>query len=260
MQSIYVPSQKKFITYSKYEVGNKKSPWVIYVHGLMSSSNSTKASRIQEFCQKQGYNYIKFDNFGCGDSGGLFAEETISSWLEGVNFVIRELAPSSVILVGSSAGAWLSILASIQNPAKVISVVTIAAAIDFTEELIWQRLSNDEKKEMEQSGICGISQSHDSAIFPISYNLIQDAREHLLLSSKQPIHLTASVHIIHGMNDDEVPHNTSLRLAQQIHHDDVTIKLAKGGKHKMLEPKDLNLIYSSLNDIMFDLKNIQMHD
>jgi len=250
MKILHTPGNKKFIAYNKLITAQKKTPCVIFHHGLMSNMNSDKALYIEKHCVDKGYNFIRFDNFGHGDASGEFSDETISTWLEGLNLVINKLTETPILLVGSSMGGWITMLSALSNP-QIIGVIAISAAPDFTEELIWDKATKQQQKDLETKDICefkGPDPECDYS-YPISYQLIQDGRKHLLLN-KDAINITCKMHLIHGMQDVDVPFSMSQRLADKIVHNNVVTKFIKDGNHSLSRPQDLQIICNSIEEIM----------
>ena len=56
--------------------------------------------------------------------------------------VIDKLTEGQLVLVGSSIGGWLMLLAARARPERVKALIGIAAAPDATEDLMWQRMSS----------------------------------------------------------------------------------------------------------------------
>lgn len=255
MKKIYTDTKKRSLIYYKQVSTENKVPYVLFLHGLMSNMNGRKALAIEKFCVEKGYNFIKFDNFGHGLSSGNFIDQTISDWLSGVNLVIQELEDVPILLLGSSMGAWLALITAMLNPKKIIAVITLAAAIDCTEELMWNKLTDYEKGIIINQGSytfnCNNPNCND--LYPVSYKLIEDARKYLMLIDQEPkvqIDISIPVHIIHGMQDIDVPYNTSLRLASKLKSKNVLVKLIKDGNHKLSKKEDLNIIFSSIEELI----------
>lgn len=249
MYKLYHTEKNKFITYNKYKSAKKNLPLVIFLHGLMSDMSGLKASFFENYCKKHHYNYIKFDNFGHGKSSGEFLDQTINCWLMGLQLVLDQIAEQPAIIIGSSMGAWIAMLATLKFPNKVKSLICIAPAIDFTEELIWQKLSEIEKKQMEEQGWLEITGKNCYDKYPIAYQLILEARNHLLLNLNN-INLNIPIHLIHGMQDLDVPYTISTRLAEKITSDRLVIKLIKNGDHRLAREEDLAIISNSLNELI----------
>jgi hypothetical protein len=249
MYKLYHTDKNEFITYNKCIAAKKNLPLVIFLHGLMSDMNGTKALFFENYCKKHYYNYVKFDNFGHGKSSGEFLNQTISSWLMGFQLILEQIVKRPAIIIGSSMGAWIAILAALKFPDKVKSLICLAPAIDFTEELIWQKLSDLEKKQMEEQGWLEVGGEGCHNKYPIAYPLILEARNHLLLNLNN-INLNIPIHLIHGMLDVDVPYTISTRLARKITGDNLVIKLIKNGDHKLAQENDLVIMGNSLNELI----------
>jgi pimeloyl-ACP methyl ester carboxylesterase len=250
MNILYTENKDKFIAYHKLKPSKRKAYSIVFHHGLMSDMNGSKALAVEEYCKSQGYGFIRFDNFGHGKSSGEFVQQTISDWLEGLNLVLDQLIDGPVILVGSSMGAWITMLKTLNSPEKIAGMVCISAAPDFTEELMWDKMTHGEQKQLVDSGYAKITGSSPDCnyTYPISYKLIEDARKHLLLN-KDKINITRPVHFIHGMQDIDVPYSISERVVSKIASDNVVLKLIKSANHSLSRPEDLRVICHSLEEI-----------
>ena len=251
MNILYNQDKSRFVAYNKHIAAKKKAPYVIFHHGLMSNMNGEKALAIENFCKNSGYHFIRFDNFGHGKASGDFAEETISSWLDGLNLVINELTEGSVVLVGSSMGSWITILSAMLNQDIVKGVVGISSAVDFTEELIWNKTTQEQKNLLKDQGKCLITGSDPNCnySYPISYQLILDGRKHLLLN-KEKINISCPLQLVHGMQDIDVPYIISKQISEKIVHNNVVIKLIKDGDHRLSREQDLQVICNSISEII----------
>ncbi len=240
----------KSIAYHNHFVSKKKAPCVIFHHGFMSNMNGDKALFVENYCKEKDYSFIRYDSYGHGDSSGKFIDQTISQWLEGLLLVIKHLTTTPVILVGSSLGAWISVLAGMSIPERIAGIITISAAFDFTEELIWNGLDLEQRNKLEKNGVCEVGGTYPicSRKYPISLNLIKDARQHLLLN-RTKVDITCPVHLIHGMQDIDVPYTISTRAAEKIKCDNVVIKLIKDGNHSLSRAGDLQLICHSIEEV-----------
>ncbi|MEY4463401.1 MAG: hypothetical protein RLZZ81_372 [Pseudomonadota bacterium] len=248
MHKLYNKTQDKFIVYDNYRIINTNIPSVIFLHGLMSSMQSTKAIYLIDYCKKHNYNFIVFDNFGCGNASGRFEDQTISDWLEGVELVLDKLIDTEVILVGSSMGGWLALLAALKFPNKIKGLVCLAPASDFTED-IWQNISLDDQNKMQKEGVLEVAGKNCEHKYPISYKLIEDAKKHLLLT-KNKIDINIPVHLIHGMLDEDVPYNVSLKLLEKITSTQIVMKLIKDAPHNLSREEDLKVMSNSLEELI----------
>jgi pimeloyl-ACP methyl ester carboxylesterase len=214
-----------------------KSPGIVFLGGFMSDMTGSKATALDAFCRARGQAFLRFDYFGHGASSGAFAEATIGRWRDDAIHVLDALTTGPQVLVGSSMGGWLMLLAALARPARVAALVGIAAAPDATEDLMWQRLSPLQQQAMRQDGAIAVPSAYEPAGYRLTHRLIEEGRAHLVL--RGPIALSCPVRLIHGMADRDVPWQTSLRLAERLAGTDVTLVLVRDGDHRLSSAPDL---------------------
>ncbi len=249
MNKIYHTTKDKFIVYNACKSNKKNMLYVIFLHGFMSSMDSTKAVYLENYCREHNANFIRFDNFGHGLSSERFLDCTISDWLEGLELVLDYFSGNDFILVGSSMGGWLSLLAAPKYPKQIKGLLCIAPAPDFTEESIWNHLAPMQKEKIQSQGFLKVSNSNSQNKYPISYNLILDARQHLLLN-KEIIEINLPIHLIHGIKDEDVSADVSYKLLQKLDSEQIVLKLIKDGDHRLSRPQDLKVISHSLGELI----------
>src|SRR5204862_5722785 len=111
------------------------------------------------------------------------------------------------------------------------ALVGIAAAPDFTEELLPARLTPEQRRDIEETGRVVLPSDYDPAGYLYTRALIEDGRDHLLL--RQPIPLDVPVRLLHGLADASVPWQLSLRVAERLQSRDVVVTLVKNGDHRL---------------------------
>ncbi|MEZ5592308.1 MAG: alpha/beta hydrolase [Gammaproteobacteria bacterium] len=193
--------------------------------------------------------FIRFDYLGHGVSSGQFADGTIGRWRDDALAILDELSNGPQILVGSSMGGWLSLLVTLVRPQRIAGIVTIAAAADFTEDLIWQQLPASEQERLRRDGVWHRPSEYQEQAYPITYRLIQEARQHLLLQQTE-IAIDCPVRLLHGMQDIDVPWQTSTGIAQRLRSDNVQVILIKDGEHRLSRPQDLALLQTALTELI----------
>ena len=223
-----------------------RGPTVVFLPGFASDMSGGKATALAEVCREAGRAMLRFDYSGHGASGGSFTEGTIGRWLDDALAMIDRATEGRLVLVGSSMGGWLALLAALVRPARVAALVGIAAAPDFTETLMWQAMAPPEREILTRRGYLDVPSQYGPPT-RITHTLIEEGRQHLLLGA--PIPLACPVRLLHGQRDPDVPWETSLRLADRLESEDVQITLIKDGDHRLSRPHDLALICRTVLDL-----------
>ena len=214
-----------------------KGPGVMFLTGFRSDMTGGKALAVESLCRAQGRAFVRFDYTGHGESSGAFVDGTIGRWAEDALLVLDRVAQGPQILVGSSMGGWIALLLARARPGKIVGLVGIAAAPDFTEDLVHDVLDSDAKELLARDGQIVMPSAYDPEPCIITRRLIEEGRQHLLLGG--PIAIDAPVRLIHGLEDHDVPWRTSLRIAERLTSADVEVTLVKNGRHRLSEPADL---------------------
>jgi pimeloyl-ACP methyl ester carboxylesterase len=220
----------------------------MFLTGYKSDMTGQKAVRLEEFCRSRGRAFVRFDYFGHGASSGAFVDGTIGRWAEDAVLVLDRVAAGPQVLVGSSLGGWIMLLAALARPARIAGLVGVAPAPDFTEDLIPLALSPSEKATLEKDGIVPVYSPYDPEPTPVTKRILDEGRQHLVL--RGPIRLACPVRLIHGMRDPDVPWKTSLRLAECLDTEDVEITLVKAGDHRLSETADLDRLCVVLDRLL----------
>jgi len=226
-----------------------RSPTVVFLPGFRSDMNGDKAAALATYCAGRGQAMLRFDYFGHGASGGAFEDGTIGRWADDALAVIDQLSDGPLLLVGSSMGGWIALLAARERPDRVVGLLGIAAAPDFTEVLMWQAMSFEQRAELMSTGVLVVPSQYSDP-YPITRTLIEDGRNHLLL--QEPIALDCPVRLLHGQCDPDVPWEFALRIADQLSSRDVQVILVKDGNHRLSRPQDLALLRQTLGALLVE--------
>jgi alpha-beta hydrolase superfamily lysophospholipase len=217
-----------------------RGPEVVWLGGFRSDMLATKASHLAEWALSNGRAYTRFDYSGHGESGGRFEDGTIGGWLEETLAVVDRVVEGRPLLVGSSMGGWLALLAArrlAETSRAPAGLVLIAPAVDFTERLMWDAFPGDVRREIMEAGSWMRPSSYSPEPYPIMRGLIEEGRRHLLLD--KALGLGCPVHILQGMDDPDVPWQHAMALVEHLASDDVTVTLVKDGDHRLSRPQDL---------------------
>ncbi len=226
---------------------------VIWFGGFRSDMRASKAEALDAWAAERGGRFVRFDYSGHGESGGSFADGTISRWLEESLAVVSTYAPEQPILVGSSMGAWIATLAAIRLARECggggpAGLVLIAPAIDFTERLMWDVFPADIRETIEREGVFYRPSLYSDEPYPITRNLIEDGRRHLILGA--PVQTGAPVHILQGMRDPDVPWEHAMSFVERLPGEDVQLTLVKDGDHRLSRPEDIDRLIRAVDAML----------
>jgi len=224
------------------------SPGVVFLTGFMSDMNGSKALALEEHCKSRGQAYLRFDYSGHGQSSGAFTEGSIGQWARDATDAVEQLTDGPQVLVGSSMGGWIMLLVALHLKQRVCGLIGLAAAPDFTEDLIANELSEQQRQAMARDGFVQVACDYGDEPYTITRKLIDDGRNHLLLSGDIDLH--QPVRLIQGIKDNDVPWQTALKLQEKLTSTDVEVTLVKDGDHRLSEPDDLKRLTSILDTLL----------
>ena len=215
-------------------------PALVFLPGYMSDMTGSKATAVFDWAVANGRECLLLDYSGCGESSGLFANGTLTRWRDEVVALVAALCGSCVVLIGSSMGGWLMLLAALAMPVRVHALVGIAAAPDFTD---WG-YSAVQKTALAAGQTVFEDNPYGPEPTPIHPAFWADGEAQRLLDA--PIALTCPVRLIHGQADADVPWQLSLRLAEALRSADVQVSVVKDGDHRLSRDQDIALLLRTI--------------
>jgi pimeloyl-ACP methyl ester carboxylesterase len=222
-------------------------PGLMFLGGFRSDMSGTKATALDDFAAATGRAYTRFDYRGHGASSGRFEELALGDWIADGLEVLDRVAEGPQILIGSSMGAWVALHLALLRPGRMAGLVTMAAAPDFTEELIWARLDEGQRERMRREGRIERPSAHAPEPDILTLRLIEDGRSHLLLG--RPIALPCPARLLHGTADADVPWIFSLRLLDRLQSADARLTLIKDGDHRLSEPPQIEAMLAAVAEL-----------
>ena len=222
---------------------------VVWLSGYRSDMESTKATALDGEAEQRGLGLLRFDYSGHGRSEGRLEDGTVSHWLEEVLALVRAETEGPQILVGSSMGGYLALLAvraliEAGETERIKGLILIAPAVDFTEALIWAKAPDKARRAIMEEGVWRRPSAYSSEPDSFTRALIEDGRKHLLLGGM--IRTGAPTVVLQGMQDPDVPFAHALALMQRLGGDPETLTLIKDGDHRLSRPQDLQLLFDAL--------------
>lgn len=237
-QSSDDPEARSRIAFRKAE---GQGPVLVFLPGYMSDMASSKATALFDWAMAEGRACLLLDYSGCGESKGSFADGTLSRWRDEVLSLVNSETEGPVILIGSSMGGWLMLLCALELGERLVGLVGIAAAPDFTQ---WG-YDPDQKALLAAGQTVLEDNPYGPEPTPTHAHFWQDGQAHLLLEADIP--LDCSVRLLHGQADADVPWSISLQLAECLRSDDVQVVLVKDGDHRLSRAADIALMLQTVD-------------
>lgn len=225
-----------------------RQPGVLFCGGFKSDMTGSKAMALETAAHMRGSAFVRFDYFGHGQSDGRFLDGSIGRWKDDTLAVLGSICRGPQIIVGSSMGGWLATLAALAMPEKVAGLVLIAPALDFTEDLMWARMSEAQRATLLNDGILREPSDYSDQPYEYTLKLITEGREHCIL--KAGIAFDRPVRILQGMNDPDVPYQHAVKAIEAFRGDDTRLTLIKDGDHRLSRPQDLELLVDTVWSLM----------
>ena len=262
--------RRRRIAYLQLPATQAGRPGLVWLCGLKSEMTSTKAAAVADWAQAQGLACLRFDYSGHGQSEGRFEAGTVSRWLEDAEAVFRNLTKGPQVLIGSSMGGYIALLLlrkllaedrqsavgsrqsgetaattadarlpTAADAAGIKAVVLIAPAWDMTD-LMWRNLPSAARRDIEETGVFLRPSRYGDGPYPITRALIEDGRQHLIGAA--PLDPGRPVHIVHGLQDPDVPWEHTLDLVAHLSGDWARVTAVPDGEHRLSRPEDLALL------------------
>ena len=230
----------------KLERGPKIS--VIFLAGYRSDMLGTKAIFLDKLSRKLGFEYLRFDYSGHGTSDGKIDERLITDWVSEAKYFIKKLS-YPVIIIGSSLGGWLSIILLQKIKKKILGVIGIAAAADFTDDIL-KNLSLAEKISYKNKRYISINTNYDNSAYTFNKKFIEDSKKYFIL--KKSFKTNAKIILLYGLLDDAVKLQKQLDILRIIKTKNSKLTISRNSDHRMSSNFDLNLLEQSLKNIIKD--------
>lgn len=224
-----------------------RGPCVMFLGGLKSDMQGTKAVFLEEWARKEGRAFLRFDYSGHGESSGAFTDGCIGDWAEDTAAAVAALTDGPIIPVGSSMGGWQALLLARAMPERIAGLVTIAAAPDFTEDGYWAGFTDAQKETLETLGQVELPSDYMEP-YIITKRMIEDGRAQLVL--RTALDLPFPVRFLQGSADTAVSVETAVRLFEHATGPDMQLRLVKDADHRFSDGPCLDLILDALNEVM----------
>ena len=122
-----------------HEAKSDTDRWIFFSHGFVSDKGGSYVRR-SESAVAEGYDAVRFDHRGCGESDLSFAEQNLSTRIADLRAVIEYFDPSSFVLFGSSFGGKVVFHVAVGEP----RVEAVGARAPVTYDGVFERYRQEE--------------------------------------------------------------------------------------------------------------------
>ena len=229
------------------KIHQNRGIYIVFLHGFMSDLEGNKPKTLLSFSKKNKLGFLALEYSGHGKSSGKFTNGNISKWSKETSILIKKIVrKNKIILVGSSMGAWISLIQFQYFKKQIKGFLGIGSAPEFLERLMWKKFKIKEKREIKKNGI--INLKHGDYEYPITYQLIKDGRKNKVLHKK--IYQNIKVTMVHGSKDKSVPVYYSKKVLNIFKNSKKKLVIVKNGDHSLSSPKWLRLLKKELKLII----------
>jgi uncharacterized protein len=173
----------------------------IYLHGFSSGPGSTKAKYLQARFARIGIE-LQVPDLNQDDFTHLTVSRQIAQVVE-----LFPLDRSSVTLIGSSLGGWISAIIAQDYP-QVDRLVLLAPAFNFLHHWL-PKIGDRQLSLWQNTGYLEIYHHALKNLSPLHYDFVVDAYKYPLAE----IDRVLPTLIIHGIHDDVIPISASRSFA-----------------------------------------------
>ncbi len=226
-----------------YRWTDGSGPAIVFLPGYASDMQGSKALALEAWARESGRAFLRFDYRGCGESPGAFEDQALADWRDDVVAMLDDVVRGPAVLVGSSMGGWLMLLAARARPDRVKALVGIAPAPDFTD---WG-FSTEEKMAILQTGKLERPNPYGPAPTVYTRRFWSSGEANRLTFAT--IAFDGPVRLLQGMEDKDVPWHRTTHLAQLFRSADVQTLLIKDGDHRLSRDSDIALLIRAVEEV-----------
>lgn len=236
------------LAYTHCHGSHPDGPGLVFLPGFRSHRAGDKARYLLALAEARGWSFTAVDYRGHGESSGDFELLGISDWTDDASAVICAVTRGPQVLIGSSMGAWIAVRVALAHPQRVQALVTVAAAPDFTEDLLWPTLDAKERDTLALSGRVLRPSDYGDGPYPLSQALFDRSRDACVLRAAIPLH--CPLRALHGGQDPDVPITQSEALLNAWSGADKTLTRVPDGDHRLSRPADLDVLRDTLDALI----------
>jgi len=206
----------------------------VFVHGFRSHCDGGKARRLSHWAGTRGHGWVRYDQRGCGASGGSFRQFTVSAAVSDLQRVVAGLGDGGCILVGSSLGALVAARAAAGLGGGVAGLLLIAPAVRFADRFILDNLDDEALARWRRRGFRWFPDLYTGGCYRLDAGFLEDA----LRIGRAPPALPCPVRTVHGSRDEVLPAADTQQWLEALDCPAKALEIIEGGDHRLTDRAD----------------------
>ncbi|MEF8808148.1 alpha/beta hydrolase family protein [Natronomonas sp.] len=192
--------------------------WLVFCHGFLSD----KSGSYEERCERavvEGYNAIRFDFRGCGESDGAFIDQNLSTRIADLQAVVDYFEVPSYTVFGSSFGGKTAFHAAVDDD-RIEAIITRAP-------VTYNRAFAPAREAVDSAGVYQYDED-----YAIDERFFEDFDTYAFADVTEC--LDVPVAVFHGREDASVPLSDSLEAVGELAAD-AFLQAYRGEGHRFSE-------------------------
>lgn len=213
---------------------------LIFSHGLFSSKDGYKITRLADTIVNSGFALMTFDFTFAGESQGNIIDISLSEEVEDLKAAIvffKSKGISKIHLMGSSMGAAVTILTASLDLFEIESLILIAAPLSFTKLI--PDIKREEIISLDPDGYTSISG------VKVNNRFIKEIFQVDMIGAVKKIKCPAL--IVHGKMDEIVDFENCKTFIQNFNPEHSSLFI-DDGDHNLTRDSDIVLISKNLKE------------
>lgn len=206
---------------------------IIFCHGLFSSKDSFKITRMAENIVKAGFTLFTFDFSFAGESQGDYSDVSLLDEMEdlkdAVNF-FKKYDIETIHIIGSSMGGVVSLLYASLTPDDLASLTIIATPFHLVKTIV------------KISGVEDIASLPDDGMTDISGIFVKNSffKEAININLKEAIKkVKAPTLVLSGSSDELVDIESTQDLYDNL-NSEKELSILEGGNHSLAKIENID--------------------
>ena len=221
---------------------------IMFLHGFKASKDTAVSTILMEYCIKNNMGFTVLDLPAHGESEPYSMHNlTFDIALEACETILNNATTGKQLIVGASFGGWLMLHLSLRYPDKILGLIGMGSAPDFTlqkyseEEMQAFQIHFNTKNEFITDEIALMSE------------LVISSKKYALLT-KDKLDIQCPIRLMHALDDNISPYSRSVKIVSLVTSCDAQAQLLNEGGHIINSKIGLNVLFHNIDYILLQHK------